>query len=148
MSVKDGVATLIGETQNPAARDSALSLVNQIPGVKEVVDDVKVSPTSNFDDDIRVRAARAIYRDSVLSGYATDPALPIRILVDNGNLTLYGTVSTKMEKQVAGMRAGQVFGVFKVQRLLVLGPPVGYRSLARSTRCYQRNPPRLGFERP
>jgi osmotically-inducible protein OsmY len=111
---------LIGETQSFAARDSAVSLVNQIPGVKEVVDNVKVSPTSIFDDQIRLRAARAIYGDSVLSGYATDPALPIRILVDNGNLTLYGTVSTKMEKQVAGMRAGEVFGVFKVQNNLVV----------------------------
>ncbi len=120
VSVKDGVATLIGEVQNPVARDSALSLVNQMPGVKEVVDNVKVAPTSIFDDQIRLRAARAIYGDSVLSGYATDPALPIRILVDNGNLSLYGTVSTKMEKQVAGMRAGQVFGVFKVQNNLVV----------------------------
>lgn len=120
VSVKDGVATLIGETQNPAAHDSAVSLVNQMPGVKEVVDNTKVSPTSIFDDQIRLRAARAIYGDSVLSGYATDPALPIRILVDNGNLTLYGTVNTKMEKQVAGMRAGQVFGVFKVQNNLVV----------------------------
>src|SRR5438552_1416 len=63
-------------------------------------------------------ALRAIYRDPVLNRYAIDPALPIRIVVDNGNLTLYGTVLNSMDKQVAGIRAGQIFGVFKVQNNL------------------------------
>jgi len=45
-----------------------------------------------FDDSIRVRTARAIYRDSVLGRYATDPLHPIRIVVDNGHVTLYGSV--------------------------------------------------------
>lgn len=120
VSVNDGVATLIGEVKEPVSRDSAVSLVNSISGVKEVVDNVKVAPTSNFDDDIRLRATRAIYGDTVLGRYASDPALPIRILVNHGNLTLYGTVDSKMDKQIAGMKAGQVFGVFKVQNNLVV----------------------------
>lgn len=120
VSVKDGVAILIGDTKSPVGRDSAVSLVSSVPGVKEVVDNIKVLPTSIFDDQIRFRASRAIYGNSVLSGYATDPALPIRIVVDNGNLTLYGTVSTKMEKQVAEIQARQVFGVFSVQNNLVV----------------------------
>jgi len=50
----------------------------------------------------------------------SDPAKPIRIVVDNGNLTLYGTVATAMDKQIAGMRANQVFGVFSVQNNLAV----------------------------
>jgi osmotically-inducible protein OsmY len=120
VSVKDGVATLIGEVKEPVSRDSAMAIASSVPGVKEVVNNVKVSPTSNFDDRIRLAATRAIYGDSVLNRYAIDPALPIRIVVDNGKLSLYGTVENKLDKQVAGVKAGQVFGVFKVQNNLVV----------------------------
>ncbi|HEX3353956.1 MAG TPA: BON domain-containing protein [Terriglobales bacterium] len=118
VSVDKGVATLSGETLTYMGRDSALSLVNNMPGVKDVIDNVKVSPASGFDDRIRLSALRAIYHDSVLSRYASDPAKPIRIVVDNGKLSLYGTVATTMDKQVAGIRANQVFGVFSVQNNL------------------------------
>ena len=47
-----------------------------------------------------------------------DPAKPIRIVVDNGKLSLYGTVASAMDKQIAGIRANQVFGVFSVQNNL------------------------------
>jgi hyperosmotically inducible periplasmic protein len=118
VSVNHGVATLSGETRADVGRDSALSLVNNMPGVKDVVDNIKVSPVSGFDDRIRISAMRAIYRDPVLSRYAGDPALPIRIVVDNGKLSLYGTVASAMDKQIAGIRANQVFGVFRVENNL------------------------------
>jgi osmotically-inducible protein OsmY len=118
VTVKDGVARLNGETYNDLGRDSALALANSMPGVKDVVDNIKVSPVSGFDDRIRISALRAIYRDPVLGRYASDPAKPIRIVVDNGKLSLYGTVATAMDKQIAGMRANQVFGVFSVQNNL------------------------------
>jgi hyperosmotically inducible periplasmic protein len=117
-SVQDGVVTVNGEARTGFDRDSALSLVDNTPGVKDVVNDITVAPVSMFDDQIRVRAARAIYRDPVLSRYAIDPAYPIRIVVDNGKLSLYGTVATQMEKNVAGIRANQVFGAFSVQNNL------------------------------
>jgi len=118
VSVNHGVATLSGETRADVGRDSALSLVNNMAGVKDVVDNIKVSPVSGFDDRIRISAMRAIYRDPVLSRYAGDPALPIRIVVDNGKLSLYGTVASAMDKQIAGIRANQVFGVFRVENNL------------------------------
>jgi osmotically-inducible protein OsmY len=91
-----------------------------MPGVKEVVNNVKVAPVSGFDDRIRKAATRAIYGDSVLNRYAIDPVQPIRIVVDNGKLSLYGTVDSKMDKDIAGIRAGSVFGVFQVQNNLVV----------------------------
>jgi hyperosmotically inducible protein len=118
VSVKDGAATLTGATRTDIGRDSAVWIANNMPGVNDVVDNIKVLPVSGFDDRIRISAMRAIYRDPVLSRYAIDPAKPIRIVVDNGNLSLYGTVATAMDKQVAGIRANQVFGVFSVQNNL------------------------------
>jgi hyperosmotically inducible periplasmic protein len=118
VSVKDGAATLTGATRSDVGRDSALALANYMPGVKDVVDNIKVLPVSGFDDRIRISAVRAIYSDAVLGRYASDPAKPIRIVVDNGKLSLYGTVATAMDKQIAGIRANQVFGVFSVQNNL------------------------------
>jgi len=86
--------------------------------VKDVVNNIKVAPPSPFDDGIRLRAMRAIYRDPRLSQYAIDPAKPIRIVVDHGTLSLYGVVGSAAEKQVAGIRASQVFGAFAVQNNL------------------------------
>jgi hyperosmotically inducible periplasmic protein len=120
LSVKDGVATIGGQTYNDVARDSALAIADRMPGVKDVVSEIKVSPVSIFDDHLRLRTERAIYRDSVLGRYATDPARPIRIIIDGGHVSLYGTVDSTMDKQIAGMRAGQVPGVFSVQNNLVV----------------------------
>lgn len=120
LGVKDGVVTLSGDTMWDVPKDSALAIVARTPGVKDVVNDVKVLPVSGFDDSIRVRTARAIYRDSVLGKYATDPVHPIRIVVDNGHVTLYGTVENTMDKTIAGLRASSVPGAFSVENKLVV----------------------------
>jgi hyperosmotically inducible periplasmic protein len=120
LSVKDGVATIGGETYNDVGRDEALAIAYRMPGVKDVVNEIKTSPVSIFDDHLRVRTARALYGDSVLSRYAIDPARPIRIIIDGGHVSLYGTVDSAMDKQIAGIRANQVPGVFSVQNNLVV----------------------------
>jgi len=120
LSVKDGIVTLSGDTVWDPPKDSALAIVAHTPGVKDVVDDVKVLPVSNFDDSIRVRTARAIYRDSVLGKYAIDPVHPIRIVVENGHVTLYGIVESSMDKTMAGIRANSVPGAFSVDNKLVV----------------------------
>jgi hyperosmotically inducible protein len=117
-SVENGTVTLIGEARTDVARDSALALAYRMPGVKDVFNDVRVDPTSIFDDQIRVKTLRAIYRDPVMSRYAIDPARPIRILVNNGHISLDGVVATQMDKNVAGIRANQVFGAFSVKNNL------------------------------
>jgi hyperosmotically inducible periplasmic protein len=117
-SVENGVATLSGDTRTDVDRDSAVALANNLPGVKDVLSKIEVAPPSPFDDAIRIRAMRAIYRDPFLSRYAIDPAKPIRIVVDRGTLSLYGVVGSVTEKQVAGIRASQVFGAFTVQNNL------------------------------
>ena len=120
LTVKDGVVTVGGETYNDVGRDTALGEIQRTPGVKDVVNHIKVSPTSLFDDELRVRAAQAIYRDSALGKYAIDPARPIRIIVHNGNISLYGTVDSAMDKQIAGMRVSSVPGAFSVKNNLAV----------------------------
>jgi len=118
LGVKDGVVTVEGQDRTGIGRDEALADIANMPGVKDVVDRISIEPVSIFDDGLRLRAARAIYRDPVLSKYAIDPARPIRIIVANGHVTLYGSVDSKMDKDVAGIRANQLFGAFTVDNQL------------------------------
>src|SRR5271166_3394055 len=118
VGVKDGVVTVEGEDRTGLGRDEALADIANMPGVKDVVANISVEPASIFDDGLRQHAARAIYRDPVLSKYAIDPARPIRIIVVNGHVKLYGVVDNTMDKTVAGLRAGQVFGAFSVENKL------------------------------
>lgn len=118
LGVKDGVVTVEGQDRTGLGRDEALADIANMPGVKDVIDNMSVEPVSQFDDGLRLRAMRAIYSDSVLSKYAMDPARPIRIIVSNGHVTLYGSVDNTMDKQVAGIRANQLFGAFSVDNKL------------------------------
>ena len=119
VDVKNGVATLGGEVRNPVDRDSAIAEVVNTPGVKGVVENIKVAPTSLFDDELRIRTARAIYRDPSLSRYGMDPQAPIRIVVNNGHVALYGVVMNEFDRTVAGIRANQVAGAFSVENHLL-----------------------------
>jgi len=118
LGVKDGVVTVEGQDRTGVGRDEALADIANMPGVKDVISNISVEPASLFDDGLRLRALRAIYRDPVLSKYAADPARPIRIIVDNGHVTLYGSVDSTMDKEVAGLRANQLFGAFSVDNKL------------------------------
>jgi osmotically-inducible protein OsmY len=120
LNVKDGVVRVEGEDRTGVGRDEALGEIANMPGVRDVVSNISLEPVSPFDDGLRLRAARVIYRDSVLSKYAIDPARPIRIIVVNGHVTLYGSVDSDMDKNVAGIRANQLFGAFSVENKLVV----------------------------
>src|ERR1043165_5391344 len=120
LDVQNGVATIGGQVRDYPSRDSALAIAQTMPGVKDVVDNIEVLPTSIMDDDLRVRVARAIYGNSVLSRYATDPQKPIRIVVANGRLSLYGVVDSAMGKQIAVTQAKSVSNVFSVDDPLMV----------------------------
>lgn len=123
IGVQNGVVTLGGTAYGPVDRDSAVSLVSNYPGVKDVVDNISVAPVSPMDDSIRLAEARAIYGAPQLNKYALDPAKPIRITVVNGNVTLSGVVDSQSDKDVANIKANGVSGVFKVvNNLQVAGP--------------------------
>jgi hyperosmotically inducible protein len=114
VGVENGVVTLAGSAYGPMDKNSAVIDASYTAGVKDVVDHIQVDPVSIFDDRIRAVTARAVYGYPSLNKYAIDPAQPIRIVVQNGNVTLVGVVINQMDKDVAGLRANSVPGVFKV----------------------------------
>lgn len=118
MNVENGVVTLGGHARTDMDKDSALALVSTYPGVKDVVDDIEVDPTSIMDDQTRLAVARSVYGYPSLNKYAIDPAKPIRISVQNGHVELYGVVDSKADKDAAYLRANSVPGIFSVKNYL------------------------------
>jgi hyperosmotically inducible periplasmic protein len=118
LSVQNGVVTLGGHSKDYPDRDSALALVSTYPGVKDVVDEIQIDPVSIMDWQTRTAVARAVYGFPSLNKYAIDPAKPIRISVQNGNVELYGMVDSQADKDTANIRANGVAGVFSVKNYL------------------------------
>ncbi len=114
IGVQNGVVTLRGTMYGPSDKDSAVSLVENTPGVRDVIDELEVAPLSPNDDRIRLAAVRAIYGYGPLRRYDLDPAKTIRITVVNGRMTLNGVVDSQGDKNIAGIRANGVPGVFAV----------------------------------
>ena len=124
LSVENGVATVAGKVRDYPDRDSAIAIVETTPGVKDVIDEIEVAPTSINDDRLRIALARSIYGSSALQKYALDPQAPIRIVVENGNVELHGVVTSKLDKQVAHSQASSVPGVFSVKNNILVASEI------------------------
>lgn len=120
VAVQNGVVTLGGYAYGPVDAASAVGLVANTKGVKDVIDNITVNPPSPLDDGIRRATYRSVYGFPMLNKYAIDPAQPIRIQVSGGHVTLYGAVDTQADKNAAGIRANTVSGVFSVDNQLVV----------------------------
>lgn len=113
--VDGNTVTLLGEVRNPIIKDEAQAAVKHIEGVEQIKNQIEILPVSFNDDRIRREVARAVLRDPSLFEYAIQPVPPIHIIVKNGHVDLEGVVSTQTAKNVAGIRANGVPGVFSVQ---------------------------------
>jgi len=112
--VDGNTVTLYGEVTRPVLKSDAERAAKHIEGVAQVVDNIKVLPLSPFDNQIRRAEYRAIFGYSSLYRYAMGAIPSIHIIVDNGHVTLVGIVGNEMDKNLAGIRANGVPGVFTV----------------------------------
>lgn len=106
--------TLMGEVTNPVLKSDAGNVVKHIEGVQNVINNIKVLPVSDMDWQIRRAEFRAIYSEPQLTKYGFQAFPSIHILVDNGHVTLTGIVDNQADKNVVGIRANGVPGVFSV----------------------------------
>lgn len=120
-SVSGGAVTLYGRVTRPTLRRDAAAAVKRLEGVTRVADKIQVLPLSEADDHVRVAAFRAIFGDPALNRYAMQAVPPIHIVVDNGKVTLVGAVASESDRNLAGVRAGAVPGVFGVANELRVG---------------------------
>ena len=111
---------LYGQVVQPSLRDSAEKVIKKIEGVERVENHIEVLAASGNDDRLRRDLFIAIYRYGPLQHYGVGSNRPIRIIVNHGNVTLEGVVDRESDKNMAGIRANGVPGVFSVQNNLVV----------------------------
>jgi len=111
---------LYGQVVQPALKDDAAKVIRKIEGVERVENHIEVLPTSGNDDRLRRDLFIAIYRYGPLQHYGVGSNRPIRIIVNHGNVTLEGVVDRESDKNMAGIRANGVPGVFSVRNNLVV----------------------------
>jgi len=116
-SVQDGIVTLTGKVTMPYKVDDLSRRVARVEGVRKVENQIQVLPVSRFDDELRLRIARAIYGNPSFWHYASMANPPIHIVVDGGRVKLEGTVNSNVERMLAqSLSIG--LGGFSVENLL------------------------------
>jgi len=121
--VDGGTVTLIGQVVRPSLKSDAENSIKHIEGVDKVDNQIEVLPPSSMDDRLRIRLFRAIYQYPSLQKYELGVQKPIRIIVKNGRVTLEGVVDSDADKNVAGLRANTVSGIFSVTNNLQVVKP-------------------------
>jgi osmotically-inducible protein OsmY len=96
VAVKDGVVTLSGFVPGFCEKDAAEKTVKRVYGVKGIANDIEVKLFWH-------RTDPEIARDAVreLESHISIPADRIKVTVENGWVTLEGTVDWKFQKNLA-----------------------------------------------
>ncbi|HZC22466.1 MAG TPA: BON domain-containing protein [Candidatus Binatia bacterium] len=120
--VNGDTVTLLGQVVRPTLKSDAQNVVKRIEGVEKVDNQIEVLPPSTVDDGLRIQLFRAIYQYPALQKYELGVQKPIRIIVKNGRATLEGVVDSEADKNLVGVRANGVSGLFSVTNNLQVEP--------------------------
>jgi|GEM_PF-690895 len=116
-----GEVQLMGKVYRPSMKKSVERVVENVEGVTSVANNIDILPTSSMDDDIRQALYYTIYGHPALQRYQLRAVPPIHLIVENGKVTLEGVVANEMDKNIAGIQANSVNGVFSVENNLRVG---------------------------
>ena len=105
---------LEGQVATSSLKPDTERAVKKIEGVDKVVNNIQVLPPSPMDNQVRQAVYNAIYKYPALFKYANLPIAPIRIIVKNARVTLYGVVDNETDKNMCTMRVNQVPSVLSV----------------------------------
>jgi len=119
-SIDGNTVTLLGEVSRPTLKSDAEAVVKRIEGVEAVKNEIKVLPVSPMDDDLRWKLYLNIYGNNTMQPLSIRAVPPIHIIVENGHVRLEGAVGNEMQKNIAGVQANSVPGVFSVTNNLVV----------------------------
>jgi osmotically-inducible protein OsmY len=118
----DNTVVLRGEvTTPPDTKSHAEAVLNDVPGVNRVVNEIRVLPVSPNDERLRRQLYNKIYGvNSPLFRYGIESRQAIHIIVDGGRATLKGMVDSQADKEQAYLRARGVPGLFAVTNELMV----------------------------
>jgi len=109
VSTSQGIVTLSGSVDNLLAKERAVMAAKSIRGVREVIDEITVTPVSRSDEDIRKDIQTALQQDPATESYQTT------VSVQGAVATLTGSVGSYAEKQLATRIAKGVKGIKEVR---------------------------------
>lgn len=120
--VDGGTVTLYGKVASLGTKKDAERAVKRVAGVETVVNNIQQLPPSSFDNQIRRQIVREFARSGgSLYRYLQEPNPSIRIIVENGRVTLEGYVSNRGDSNLANVLANTASGAFSVRNNLVVG---------------------------
>ena len=105
---------LAGQVIRPTLKSDVERAVKKIEGVEKVDNRIEVLPVSINDDRLRQALFNSIYGYAPLQRYGVGSNRPIHIIVKNGHAILEGVVDSQGDKNLAGIRANSVPGIFSV----------------------------------
>jgi len=112
--VNGDTVVLEGSTNSLGTKSGAEKVVRHIPGVTNVVNNIRELPPSPFDDRIRQQLVQQLGNAGVLSKYLFWNNPPVRLIVDHGHVTLEGYVDSSGDANTMYVLANGVPGVFSV----------------------------------
>jgi osmotically-inducible protein OsmY len=119
VAIKDGVVTLSGNVDSYFKKFAAEDDVLRVAGVQAVANDLIVKiPTSYTRTDTEIAHA-------VLNAFAWHTQVPedrIKVRVENGVITLKGTVEWQYQKESAALAVRPLTGVIAVTNLITVKP--------------------------
>lgn len=121
VAVEDGTVTLTGHVRTYAQKHEAERIVKRVKGVRAIAQEIEVRPAGSHltaDDEIAKRAV------SSLMWNASVPRDKVQVTVEDGYLTLSGTVTWYYEKTAAEKAVQTLSGVKGVTNLIAIKPSV------------------------
>jgi hyperosmotically inducible protein len=118
--VKGDTVVLSGKVYSLGTKSDAAAAIKKVAGVARIVNNIEQLPASPYDDQIRRSLLRQFDRGG-LSRYLSEIRPDMRIVVENGRVTLEGYVASKADRDLANVYANGVSGVFDVQNNLIVG---------------------------
>lgn len=119
--VDGGLVTLYGKTLTLGTKKSAERVVERIEGVIEVVNQIEELPPSSMDNQIRSQLVREFGNAPVVGGYISGVNPSVKLIVENGRVTLEGNVRNKGDSDYMNVLANRIPLTFGVTNNLVVG---------------------------
>jgi osmotically-inducible protein OsmY len=123
VKVEQGVVVLSGTVRHASRGRQIAGEVAQIPGVRDVRNELRSPSDGAGDERIRRELMRAIYGSLSLSRYALQAVPPIRILVERGRVVLAGRVASAVERELLTAIAHRS-SAFEVENEVEVDPAV------------------------
>lgn len=118
--VDGDTVTLSGHVANATNKKSAERSVEDVEGIRRVINEIEILPVSGFDSGIRRELYARLSNFGGLSRYLWTVNPSVRLIVERGHVTLEGYVANKGDYDSMNIVAHGVSGVFSVKNNLIV----------------------------